>query len=215
MAKASRAERPADLFGGADPFRLVIRGHALIDERLDELLAYAYVGERPPFLRGPSFQRKVDLCVALGLMSSPSASLVNRLTKLRNEIAHGGDEVTTRRVKVVYSAAHELQPSLADLSDVFPRSDDPHDLLAVTLAVIWAGLDGCEMVAAKRREETLKDLETRWTEAAELGVMLFQADLTSGEGTGSGLRRMSSAARCQARGAAARSTWLRPYWRVS
>jgi hypothetical protein len=33
------------------------------------------------------------------------------------------------------------------------------------------------MVAAKRREETRKDLETRWTEAAELGVMLFQADL--------------------------------------
>jgi hypothetical protein len=53
-------------------------------------------------------------------MSSPCANLVNRLTKLRNEIAHGGDEATTRRVKVVYSAAHEFQPSLADLSDVFP-----------------------------------------------------------------------------------------------
>jgi hypothetical protein len=66
---------------GADPSRLVIRGHALIDERLDELLAYAYVGETPPFLHGPSFQRNVDLCGALGLMSSPFASLVNRLTK--------------------------------------------------------------------------------------------------------------------------------------
>jgi hypothetical protein len=29
MAKASREERLADLFGGADPFRLVVRGHAL------------------------------------------------------------------------------------------------------------------------------------------------------------------------------------------
>jgi hypothetical protein len=177
MAEASREERLADLFGSADPFRLVIRGHALIDERLDGLLAYAFVGERPPFLRGPSFQRKVDLCVALRLMSSAFANLVNRLTKLRNEMAHAADEVTTRRVKVVYSAAYEFQPSLADLSDVFPRSDNPHDLLAATLAVIWVGLNGCEMVAAKRREETLKDLETRWTEAAELGVMLFQADL--------------------------------------
>jgi hypothetical protein len=177
MAKASRTERPADLLGGSDPFRLVIRGHALIDERLDELLAYAYVGEEPPFLRGPSFQRKVDLCVALGLMSSPFASLVNQLTTLRNEIAHGADEVTTRRAQVVYSAAHEFKPSLADLGDVFPLSDDPHNLLAATLAVIWAGLDGCEMVAVKRQEEALKDLTTRWTQAAELGVMLFQADL--------------------------------------
>jgi hypothetical protein len=177
MAKASQAERLADLFGGADPFRFVIRRHALIDERPDELLECAFVGETPPFLRGPSFQRKVDLCVVLGLMSSPFASLINRLTKLRNEIAHGGDEVTTERVKVVYSAAHEFQPSLADLSDVFPRSDDPHDLLAAALVVIWAGLDGCEMVAAERREETLKDLETRWAKAAELGVMVFQADL--------------------------------------
>ena len=74
MAKASREERLADLFGGADPFRLVIRGHALIDERLDELLAYAYVGEAPPFLRGPSFQRKVDLCVALGLAGRPGSA---------------------------------------------------------------------------------------------------------------------------------------------
>jgi hypothetical protein len=177
MAKATREERLADLFGGADPFRLVVRGHALIDERLDELLAYAFVGERPPFLRGPSFQRKVDLCVVLGLMSSAFANLINRLTKLRNEMAYGADEVTTRRAKVVHSAAHEFQPSLADLSEVFPRSDDPHDLLAATLAVIWAGLNGCEMVAAKRREETLKDLKTRWTEAAELGEMLVQADL--------------------------------------
>jgi hypothetical protein len=177
MAQDSRTERLADLFGSTDSFRLVIRGHALIDERLDELLAYAYVGEKPSFLRGPSFQRKLDLCVALGLISSPFASLVNRLTKLRNEIAHGADEVTTSRAKAVYSAAHEFQPSLADLRDVFPLSDDPHDLLAATLAVIWAGLDGAEMVAAERREETLKDLETRWREAAELGVMLFQAEL--------------------------------------
>lgn len=176
MATASRAERLADVFGGADPFRLVIRGHALIDERLDDLLAYAFVGERPTFLRGPSFQRKVDLCVALGLLSSGFASLVNRMTTLRNEIAHGGDEVTTSRAEIVYSAAHEFQPSLADLSDVFPRSDHPHDLLAATLALIWAGLDGCERVAAER-QETLKDLETRWKEAAELGVMLFQTDL--------------------------------------
>jgi hypothetical protein len=177
MTTASREERLADLFGGADPFRLVVRGHALIDERLDELLAYAFVGERPSFLRGPTFQRKVDLCEALGLISSPFANLVNRLTKLRNEIAHGADEVTTGRAEVVYAAADEFQPSLAELSDVFRRSDDPHDLLAAALVVIWAGLDGCEVVAAKRREETLTDLETRWKESAELGVMLFQADL--------------------------------------
>lgn len=177
MARASREQRLADLLDGADPFRLVVRGHALVDERLDELLAYAFVSERPGFLRGPSFQRKVDLCVALGLMSSSFADLVDRLTKLRNEIAHGADDVTTRRAEVVYTAAHEFQPSLADLSDVFPRSDDPHDLLAAALAVIWAGLSGSEMVAAKRREETLKGLETRWTEAAELGVGIFQADL--------------------------------------
>jgi hypothetical protein len=177
MTEASREERLADLFGGADPFRLVVRGHALIDERLDELLAYAFVDERPPFLRGPSFQRKVDLCVALGLMSSAFANLVNRLTKLRNEIAHGAEEVTTGRAEVVYSEAHEFQPSLAELSDVLPRTDEPHDLLVAALVVIWAGLNGCEMVAAKRREETLTDLETRWKEAAEVGVMLFQADL--------------------------------------
>src|SRR3954453_20998332 len=97
MTEASREERLADLFGGADPFRLVVRGHALIDDTLDELLAYAFVGERPSFLRGPTFQRKIDLCVALGLMSSAFANLVNRLTKLRNEIAHGADEVTRAR----------------------------------------------------------------------------------------------------------------------
>lgn len=176
MTEAAREERLADLFGGGDPFRLVVRGHALIDDRLDDLLAYAFVGERPAFMRGTSFQRKIDLCVALGLMSSAFANLINRLTRLRNEIAHGADEVTTERARGVYSAAHEFQPSLAEISDIFPRSDDPHDLLAATICLIWAGLDGCEVVAAQRRE-TLKNLETRWKEAAELRVMLFQADL--------------------------------------
>ena len=66
-------ERLAALVGDtSDPFRLTIRAHALIDEKLDELLSCAFVGERPSFLRGPSFQRKVDLCVALGLMSPAS-----------------------------------------------------------------------------------------------------------------------------------------------
>jgi hypothetical protein len=160
-----------------DTLRLTIRAHALIDEKLDELLSYAFVAERPHFLRGPSFQRKVDLCVALGLMSPAFANLINQFTTLRNDFAHGVDDVSTERAKLIFSAAHKFQPSLADLSDVFPRSEEPHDLLEASLVVIWAGLAGCEALAAKRRDETLEALETRWTEAAELGVMLLQADL--------------------------------------
>jgi hypothetical protein len=167
MTEDSSYERLAALAGTEDTFRLAIRAHALIDEKLDELLSYAFVAERPSFLRGPTFQRKVDLCVALGLMSPAFANLINHVTKLRNELAHGGDEVSTERAKTIYSVAHEFQPSLADLADVFPRSEEPHDLLAASLIVICAGLAGCEMIAAKRREETLEALESRWTQAAD------------------------------------------------
>lgn len=178
MTEGSLDERLAVLVSNTtDTFRLTIRAHALIDAKLDELLSYAFVTERPSFLRGPSFQRKVDLCVALTLMSPAFANLINHVTKLRNEIAHGADEVSTEQAKMIYSAAYEFQPSLADLSDVFPRSEEPHELLAASLIVIWAGLAGCEAVAARRRDETMDALKTRWAEAAELGVMLFQADL--------------------------------------
>jgi hypothetical protein len=171
-------ERLGALVGNtSDTFRLTIRAHALIDEKVDGLLSYAFVAERPSFLRGPSFQRKVDLCVALGLMSPGFANLINHFTRLRNELAHGADDVSTERAKLIFSAAHEFQPSLADLSDVLPRSEEPHDLLQASLVVIWAGLAGCEAIAAKRRDETLEALETKWAEAAELGVLLFQADL--------------------------------------
>ena len=104
-------------------------------------------------------------------------NLINHFTRLRNEFAHGADDVSTERAKLSFSAAHEFQPSLADLSDVFPRSEEPHNPLAASLVVIWAGLAGCEAVAAQRRDETLEALETKWAEAAELGAMLFQADL--------------------------------------
>jgi hypothetical protein len=55
---------------------------------------------------------------------------------------------------------------------VIPRSEEPHDLV-----VIWAGLAGCEAVASERRDESLEALEGKWAEAAELAVMLLQADL--------------------------------------
>ena len=156
---------------------MAIRAHALIGEKLDELLSYAFVGDVPSFLRGPSFQRKVDLCVALGLMSPAFANVINRFTKLRNDLAHGGDEASAQDAKEIHSALHEFQPSIADLADVFQSSEDPHDLLKSSLIVIWAGLLGCVEVAARRREETRDALETRWNEAAEFGVLLFQADV--------------------------------------
>jgi hypothetical protein len=178
MAEESLEERFAALGDdAADTFRLTIRAHALMGEKLDELLSYAFVREVPSFLRGPSFQRKVDLCVALGLMSPSFANAINRLTKLRNAIAHGTDEASVEDVRELYSAVIEFQPSLRELADVFPGSEEAHDLLKTSLIVIWAGLLGCEGIAAKRRDETRDALETRWTEAAELGVLLFQADL--------------------------------------
>jgi hypothetical protein len=122
----------------------------------------------PSFLRGPSFQRKVDLCVALGLMSPAFANVLNRFTKLRNGLAHGGGEVAAQDAKEIHSALHEFQPSLADLADVFESPEDDHDnLLKSSLIVIWAGLLGCVAIAAERREETRDALETRWKEAAE------------------------------------------------
>ena len=39
-------EQLAALVGNTDNFRLTIRAHALIDEKLDELLSYAFVAER-------------------------------------------------------------------------------------------------------------------------------------------------------------------------
>ncbi|SRR6266540_699234 len=178
MADKSLEERFAALATESnDTFRLAIRAHALIDEKVGELLNYAFVAEMPSFLRGPTFQRKVDLCVALGLMSPSFANVINRFTALRNAIAHGGDEVSTQWANDIYSAAIKFQPSLGDLADVFPRSEEPHDLLKASLLVIWSGLGGCQDVAARRREETREALETRWAEAAELAVMLFQADL--------------------------------------
>jgi hypothetical protein len=177
VPKESLDERFAAIGEGPpDTFRLAIRAHVLIGEKLDELLNFAFVDDVPSFLRGPTFQRKVDLCVALGLMSPAFANVINRFTKLRNDLAHGDDEISAQDAKEIHAALHEFQPSLADLADVLLSSDDPHDLLKTALILIWAGLLGCVDVAANRREETREALETRWKEAAELGVMLFQAD---------------------------------------
>jgi hypothetical protein len=185
LAKESVDERFAAIGDGPpDTFRLAIRAHALIGEKLDELLGYAFVGDVPSFVRGPSFQRKVDLCVALGLMSPAFANVINRFTKLRNELAHGGDEVSAQDAKEIHAALHEFQPSLADLADFLLNSEDPSDLLKTSLMLMWAGLLGCVAVAENRRAETREALETRWKEAAELGVMLFQADLRFARGAG-------------------------------
>jgi hypothetical protein len=103
MASESLDERFAAIGEGEpDTFRLTMRAHALISERLDELLSYAFVGDLPSFLRGPSFQRKVDLCVALGLMSPAFADVLNRFTKLRNKLAHGGDEVSAQDAREIH-----------------------------------------------------------------------------------------------------------------
>jgi hypothetical protein len=43
------------------------------------------------------------------------------------------DEVSAERATLIFSAAHEFQPSPRDLSDVFRRSERPHDHLEGSL----------------------------------------------------------------------------------
>lgn len=92
-----------------DAFRLTIRAHALIDERVDELLALAFVKNLPGLMKGPNFKRKVDLAVALGLMSESFSALLLIVTKLRNDLAHGrADSVSPARAKLLFEAIRTL-----------------------------------------------------------------------------------------------------------
>jgi hypothetical protein len=75
------------IYEATDPVVVIIRGHILVDTLLAILLDRYLRGGLAPF-KNPTFDVKVNLAYAAGLLSDPELALFNCLNKLRNGIAH-------------------------------------------------------------------------------------------------------------------------------
>jgi hypothetical protein len=156
-----------------DPFRLAIRGHAAIDAKIDEILEDAFVERMPDFLRGPSFHRKMEMVVALGLVPPSFRDPIARLTKLRNDFSHGKlVELDERRAKDLLDGLAALLPKIE--IEALPAGD-PRGALMLTIGIVWFGLVTCEKEARKHREDVKTALVRAKFGGSELAYMLGEA----------------------------------------
>src|SRR5258708_4678525 len=96
-----------------DTFRLTVRGHAAIEGELDALIAEAFAFGMPDFLRRMGVGRKVEVASGLGYLIPEFVDPMARLTKLRNEFAHGDlDELTLGRARNLFGSIEPLFPAL-------------------------------------------------------------------------------------------------------
>jgi len=159
-----------------DTFRLTIRGHALIDEGLDSLLADAFVDKKiPGFLKGPTFKRKLELGLALGLIPPSLKEPIDRLSALRDKMAHGRiSEVSRTQALEVFASVTAVVPSLEEIRE----SDDsmePRYFLSLAIFVIWSALANAEQAARERREAI--DAALSRAELSPIAVAILQQQL--------------------------------------
>jgi hypothetical protein len=138
-----------------DPFRVVIRGYALIDDRLKNVLNAAFVGGTPDELSGLRLKSRLALAQALGFVAPEVAGAIKALGKIRHRLAHGSDEeVTKSDVRSLFAEFKEILGDgvvEAEWGEIDHSSEI--DLLRAGVLTIWEwmGIDASRAVA-KRAE---------------------------------------------------------------
>jgi hypothetical protein len=87
-----------------DTFRLVIRGHATVEQAMEDALTAAFNGRLPGEIRSLPFRTRLALLVALEVVFDDHAKAIAAFARLRNELAHGKiHDVTAARARGVLS----------------------------------------------------------------------------------------------------------------
>lgn len=141
--------RASEIFAEAgDPFRLVIRGNALIEEVVDEAIDNAFKGT-PAQLKHLRLAARLSLAEALELITPEVAKAVTALAKIRNRLAHGVDaDVTDEDVRSLRRAVEPFgEPD--DSWDDYPGESH----LPMAIATIWVSTRQTVDFALGRRAE--------------------------------------------------------------
>jgi hypothetical protein len=141
--------RASAILAERDAFRLVIRGHALVEEFLDRAINDAFRDGTPAELRRLRLPARLALAEALELITTQVSTAIATFAKVRNRLAHGGDDaVTAQELEHLHAAA---APFLGD--DIDLRNYDEDDQLRI---LVWALAQATsytvEYALAKRQE---------------------------------------------------------------
>ena len=152
----SKLEIP-EAFKEQDVFRLVIRGHAAIEEKIDITIQEAFNGSTPPELRRLPFKARLALFCALTGIPTRVVAPINALASLRHDFAHGRLDTLSRE---------RIQGVVVDFADVFPKSSerlavlpDPIEVLRLCLVSADEIINAAGDVARARREREKKALD--------------------------------------------------------
>jgi uncharacterized protein YutE (UPF0331/DUF86 family) len=135
-----------------DPFRLVIRAHAEIEQLIAMATQSVFVeGKMPEELRHLGFIRKLSLAISLGLVPPEAMELIKQLTELRNELAHGRGAAELSRAR----ARQILRPCRPHLPEEIKqrlKDEPPITYLRLAAAVIYLQFADAISVAVAERD---------------------------------------------------------------
>jgi hypothetical protein len=137
-----------------DPFRLVIRAHAEIEQLIAMATQSVFIeGKMPEELKHLGFIRtlSLSLAISLGLVPSEAKGLIKPLTDLRNEFAHGQGPADVSRTR----AREILRPCRPDLPEEIKqrlKDEPPITYLRLAAAVIYLQFADAISVAVAERE---------------------------------------------------------------
>jgi hypothetical protein len=124
-----------------DPFRLVIRGHAMVEEVVDGAIDAAFADGTPDELKRLNLPARLALAEALELLTTEVVAAVKALAKVRNRLAHGGDDVVTSDERRALRVAFE---PLIGADDVDLDDWSEIDQLRIIVSGTWAVNDYVE-----------------------------------------------------------------------
>lgn len=147
-----------------DPFRLIIRGYALIEQAVDDAINDAFPNGTPKELRRPSVDARLALARALELITDEVSKAIAALADIRHQFAHKGvDEVTEEHAQKM---ARVIAPFVPEEFD--PNGYSHGDLMRVAVGAVWQTTELMVEHALEERAEAEEALN-QWR-AGELVV---------------------------------------------
>lgn len=167
MARLTREEYDAFVFGEDDAFRLAILGHAALEAEINAALDEAFENGMLPEIKSLHFRARLALIIALGVVPLPHQAAIGALATLRNKFAHGDvSELTPEHVRPL---ADTFGVIAGDNTQALLIRADPMLVLRMALVagrvIIDASIDfACQKraavadaVAEERRTRELRD----------------------------------------------------------
>jgi hypothetical protein len=161
MSKAlldpQESEKVFSIVGDSDPFRVVIRGSAIIEDQLKKVVDAAFRDGTPSDLRGLRVPSQLALAEALGFVSPEVVSAIKELRRIRHRIAHGSnEEITPDDVRALRKAVEHVFGK--DLRTIEQTDENP---LGVFLFAIWYAIGSDAEYALQGRAEADEALASR------------------------------------------------------